>query len=369
MLKFRTQRTRTRPAAGNLGTALQRKASWLVMGLLVFVVLVGQDAWRKQRANNPAPNDGKMVDNRVEPPAAVADRDDDRLAQVDPNVKPITAGDLKLPNAKPLLDGETKRYFGDISSKLFDDVLDDSGYRTDEIKPIFTLLGKLAKSDERDIELASVGRKTFVQLYEQPKVYRGEIVTIGGVVERITPQTNKPPFPPGVDESIIIPKQYEVWIRPDGSRLPIMVVCLGIPADYPAGTKPEVDVSGYFFKRFGYPSAQEAGAESAAKGMKNIYRSAPLILAKTIKVRSKPIAVAQAPAEDEGPDFLKGIPLPIPSKYLLPLLGIGMVVLTAVSAVAFKISRTSVMSVGPIMGRKRPEPVAEVKDLNSLNLP
>lgn len=367
MFKFQIQRTRTR-TAGNLGTSLQRKSSWLVMGLLVFVILVGQQAWRKQRANNPAPNDGLMVDNRIDPAAMGAG---DQVAQADranPNVKPITASDLRLPDAKPLLDGETKRYFGDISSKLFDEVLDDSGYRTDEIKPIFTMLGKLNKSDERDIELASVGRKTFVQLYEQPKVYRGEIVTVGGVVERITPQTNKPPFPPGVDESMIIPKQYEVWIRPDGSLLPIMVVCLDIPQDYPADTRPEVDVSGYFFKRFGYASGQEAGAEAAAKGMSHVYRSAPLILAKTIKVRSQPV-VAKAAEEDEGPAFLKGIPLPIPTKYVLPALGIGMILLTAMSAWAFKISRTSVVTGGPIVGRHRTEPVAEVKDLNSLNLP
>lgn len=383
MLKFRTQRTRTRQAAGNLGTSLQRKTSWLVMGLLVFVVLVGQEAWRKQRANNPAPNDGPMVDNRVDQPAVAAPdendgrTDDDRVAQAEPanpKIQPLTGGDLKLPGAKPLLDGETKRYFGDISSKLFDEVLDDAGYRPpDELNSMYTMLGKLARYDERDIELASIGRKTFVQLHQQPRVYRGEIVTVGGTVEMIAPRVNKPPFARDVDESLVPKKEYEVWIQPDGSRLPIVILCLDIPADYPtnlpAKQKVEIDATGYFFKRLGYASAQESGAEAAAKGMTNVYRSAPLILAKTIKVRTQPVVAAKVVEEDEGPAFLKGIPLPIPAKYVLPILGIGMVVLTALSAWAYKISRTSVLAGGPIVGRHRPEPEAEVKDLNSINLP
>lgn len=341
------------------------------MGLLLFVVVIGQASWRKQKANQAAPNDGAMVDNKVIP----ADKNEKKSVQPGEllaqnpaaGVQPIDARDLKLPDAQPLLDGETKRLFGGVSSKLFADLSDDSTYRGDEIKPLFTLLKKLHDSDERDIELASTGRRTFVQLHEQPNIYRGEIVTVGGTVERIIPQQNPEPFPQG------IAKQYEVWIKPDGGRLPIVALCLNLPADYPIGEKPEVDVSGYYFKRLGYPSAEKATAADMAKGMTNVYRSSPLILAKTLRLRPKAV-VAAVVAEDEGPAFLKGVRLPFPNRFALPILGGGMVLLTALSAWAYRISRTSVMAAGPVVGRHRlnrekaEAEQEEVKNLNSLKV-
>jgi hypothetical protein len=341
------------------------------MALLMFVVLFGQQAWRKMKGNGPAPADGKLADNVVGqnnradrgPAAAAKPADDDRLppgdqlAQV-PGVRPE---DLKLPEVKPAAPIDGKRLFGGVSSKLFDVLQDDTIYRSDENGTFFALLKALREADERDVELASIGPKTFVQLYEQSPEYRGEIVTVGGVVERVIPQTNPPANSAGIK------KYYEVWLRPDGGRLPIVAVCLDLPKDYPAGRQPHVDVSGYFYKRLGYPSAEPASGNANETGMKNVFRSSPLVLAKTLEVRS----VAAAPnkiADDGVPEFLRGVPLPIPAKFVLPILGIGMIVAVGLSAWAFKMTKSSSLR-GPIVGRNRKkQEEAEPTDLNSLRV-
>jgi hypothetical protein len=311
------------------------------MALLMFVVLFGQSAFRKHNAQAPVGGDGHLKDNRIEQPE-----------------RPIMPGDLKLAKPKPMPAVDGKRLFGGVSSTVFNDVEDDAVFRSAENETFFTLMGAMQEADLRDVEEASIGRKTFVQLFEQANDYRGEIVTIGGTVERLIPQT-KP-----LENRHDVEKYYEVWIRPDGGNLPMVAVCLELPPDYPASGSPAVDISGYFYKRLGYVSEEEASGNQAQPGLKNVYRSAPLVLAKTLTVRPAPV-VAQA-ADDKGPAFLAGVPLPIPAKYVLPLLGIGMIVTVALSAWAFGLMRTPVRR-GPIIGG-RPTEEPAVTNLNSLEL-
>jgi hypothetical protein len=342
VLRFRTQRTASRPRA-NTGQTVQRRSVWFVMAALLFVVLFGQSAYRKFRGPGPGPGpgDGHLTDNKIERPEQL-----------------IMPGQWNPPKPKPMLPVEGKRLFGGVSSTVFHNVEDDAGYRSAENDTFFTLMRAMQDADRRDVEAASIGRKTFVQLFEQANDYRGEIVTIGGTVMRLIPQT-KP-----LENRHGVKKYYEVWLRPDGGNLPMVAVCLELPADYPASGSPQVDISGYFYKRFGYPSAEEAAGNHEETGTKNVYRSAPLVLAKTLTVR--PTDVAAAAAEDEGPAFLAGVPLPIPSKYVLPLLGVGMIVTVALSAWAFGLMRTPVRR-GPIVGGHRTDE-PPVTNLNSLEV-
>lgn len=356
------------------------------MGLLMFVVLFGHQAWQKFRGNGPPPADGGLADNRIAPPAKRPDdfpglpRDplaqapaDARLAEAQPGAerpaserpgeRPIMPGDLKLPEARPALPIDGKRLFGGVSSKLFDVLADDAVYRSAENNTFFTLLKALEQSDARDVELASIGRKTFIQLHEQSAEYRGEIVTIGGVVERVLPQADAPTNKQGIR------KFYEMWIRPDGGRLPIVVVCLDLPPDYPIGARTEVDVSGYFYKRLGYASAEAAKGDVEKTGTKNVFRTSPLVLAKTVRVRPQlAVAPVAAAVDDGGPAILRGIPLPVPAQWVIPILGIGMIVLVGLSAFAYKLTKTSVTSRGPIVGRRRNEPETPATNLNSIRL-
>jgi hypothetical protein len=348
MLRFSLSRTAKRPAPGAAQT-VQRKGIWIAMALLMFVALYGGTKWREQKLQFGAPADQGMVDNRITDPKAK------------PDEKLIMPGDLKLPEAKPMFADEGRVLFGGVRSKTFADLEDDTVFRSTENDAFFTLLKVLQDADERDVELASIGRKTFVQLFQQSDDYRGEIVTVGGVVERVIPQTKPLANKQGIE------KYYELWIRPDGGRLPIVAEVLELPKDYPAGTRPAVDVTGFFYKRLGYASEEKASGNAADTGLKNVFRSSPLVLAKTLKLR--PIAASAAAADDDGPAFLAGARLPFPSKYVLPVMGIGMIVLVALAAWAFKLSRTSVMAQGPIIGRhRRSDEPAEPVNLNSLNL-
>lgn len=350
MLNFRLSRTARRPTA-QLAQTVQRKGVWIAMALLVFVALFGGTKWKEQKARLFAPADQGMADNRIEPP-----KKDDQAEKL------IMPGDLKAPEAKPVFAGEGKLLFGGARSKTFDVLEDDTVFRSAENNAFFSLLKVMQDADERDVELASIGPKTFVQLYQQSDVYRGEIVTVGGVVERVIPQTQPLPNKQGIE------KYYEIWLRPDGGRLPIVAEVLELPDDYPTGTRPAVDVSGFFYKRLGYASQEPASGNTAETGMKNVFRSSPLVLAKTLKLR--PVAAtAPVAADDDGPAFLTGVPLPFPSKYVLPIMGIGMIVLVGMSAWAFRLMRTSATARGPIVGGRRPtdEP-AEPVNLNSLNL-
>jgi len=358
VLSFRTQRTARRPPV-NSGRALQRKLSWVVMALLMFVVLYGQSAWQQHKKIAVQASDGAMVDNRIDNPTGEKAADAEARTPTDRIIMP---GDLKPLPAKPMLADEGKRLFGGASSKWLAVVADDSAYRAAESDPIFSLLQTLRDAKDRDVAEASIGKKTFVQLFEQADDYRGQIVTVGGTVERIIKQTNPAPYPHGIAE------QYEVWLKPDGGRLPIVALCLELPAGMSVDSKPAVDVTGFFFKRLGYPSAEKASPDAADRGTTNVFRSSPLVLAKSLRVR--PVAAAPTvAAEDEGPAFLTGVKLPIPSKYVLPLLGGGMVLLTAVSAWAYGMMRSPPTPRGPLIGgRRNEEEPAEPTNLNSLDL-
>lgn len=366
MLDFRTARTARRPKS-NAGQAMQRRSVWVVMVMLMFVVFFGQQAWRKFKVNHVAPADGRLADNRVDPrrdtkqkPAAAADAPGpDQLAQAG---QPILPGDLKLPAVRPAQPIDGKRLFGNVSSKLFDVLEDDAVYRTAENATFFALLKTLSEADERDIELASIGRKSFIQLHEQSADYRGEIVTVGGVVERVLPQTSPPENKPGIR------KYYEVWIRPDGGRLPIVAICLDLPRDYPLGKPTAVDVSGFFYKRLGYASAEAAKGNFDETGKKNVFRTSPLVLAKTLRVRTPAVAAAPAAEVDDGPALLRGVRLPIPAKWVLPVLGAGILLTIALSAWAYRLTRSPLAGRGPIVGRKRAEEEQEVPNLNSFKL-
>src|SRR5262249_20442308 len=151
--------------------------------------------------------------------------------------------------------------------------------------------------------------------FEQSADYRGEIVTVGGVVERVIPAADPPANSQGIR------KFYEVWIRPDGGRLPIVIDCLELPKDYPAGQQPHIDATGVCYKRLGYASAEAAVGNAKETGMKNVFRSSPLVLAKTLHVRSVAPPPHVVAADDGMPAMLKGIRLPFPGKFLLPVLG------------------------------------------------
>ena len=195
---------------------------------------------------------GEAVDTRV---MADAPGNDDIF------VFPAPGKSLEEPSISgPLTDA-------DLSS-----VRDDEPFRTGEQGAWFKLLGQLQETDAATLRKQSIGRVTFIQLYRQPKEYRGELVSLAGTLrrsERIAAPKN--------DQDI---ESYNMtWLFPDDNPTnPIVVYILTVPEGFPEGMSLEerVELEGFFFKRWPYAAADTV-------------RSAPVVLAKSLRwIASEP---------------------------------------------------------------------------------
>jgi hypothetical protein len=133
------------------------------------------------------------------------------------------------------------------------------------------LLAILDKTDERELEAASVGRVGFLQLDQQPGAYRGRVVRVSGVV-RSAKLVAAP------DNGFGIKEYYQLWLQPERNSPNLLVVyCLKLPADFPLGNElaEPAHATGFFFKRWAYQS--QTGVTTA-----------PLILARSVAWQPPP---------------------------------------------------------------------------------
>jgi hypothetical protein len=163
-------------------------------------------------------------------------------------------------------------------------VRDNSVFRTAERHAWFRLLEKLGERPLEELESDSTGLVGFIQLFDQPKEYRGKLVTVRGTA-RMAYRVQAPKNNSGVEH------YYVFWISPvGGPNSPICVYALESPPGFPAikdkdrdraTTALDVDVefTGYFFKRWAY---------RAQDGL----RVAPLVLAKAPRWTPPPPSVA-----------------------------------------------------------------------------
>jgi hypothetical protein len=152
-------------------------------------------------------------------------------------------------------------------------VRDNSVLRSVERHVWFRLLEKLDRTSLKELEESSRGRVGFLQLFDQPEEYRGELVTVRGMAH-LGYRVRAPKNFYGIDH------YYVFWLAPAGGpNSPLCVYCLETPSGFPAlkdkdldrETTPlnmEMEFTGYFFKRWAY---------RAHDGL----RIAPLVLAKT----------------------------------------------------------------------------------------
>lgn len=108
----------------------------------------------------------------------------------------------------------------------------------------------------------------FVDIFQNPDVYRGRPVTLHGVMRSLTK------IDPGKNDRDIH-DVYEGWIfTDDGQSNPAVVVFLSKPEGLKVGgdLTEEVRLTGYFFKMYGYQSQEKV-------------RKAPLILAGEVEWR------------------------------------------------------------------------------------
>lgn len=303
VLRFHTEKGRR--ATNYLGRREQRRLLILVLMLGLVVILMVE-------ASKPAnwmwlwgvrqPGGGN---GRGAVPADRAPRG--LLAQLGEKAEPVPDGP---PVRRKLLDG--------VDPQLLTTIRDDTIHvvRAEEQAAFAHLLG-LLKTTEADRLEQAASAVSFVQLYNQPREYRGELVTITGLVHRST-------WLPAA-ANLGVDGYYELWVQPDGESDPLVVYSLDLPAGFPQGAEvlEHVALSGFFFKRWIYMAQRDV-------------MSAPVVLAKTVAWEPPAPAAAQAP-EPRGLVNL-----------IVPLLG---ALLIAAAFVAYVVYRTTPERSSPLVGQ------------------
>jgi hypothetical protein len=167
-----------------------------------------------------------------------------------------------------------------VNPLLLQKIQDDAPFRNAERDAWFEMLKILEGTSEQVLEDSSIGRVAFIQLYQQPDQYRGELVTIRGTIRR----TEYLPAAPNDDG---FERYHRVVIQPqDHPRNPVIGYVLQLPEAMPTGMEieEEAKVTGFFFKRWEYLAQSDL-------------ETAPVILAKTVRWMPAPAMPADGSAE------------------------------------------------------------------------
>ena len=162
---------------------------------------------------------------------------------------------------------------------------DDSLVRAADTESWFRFIEQLQAATPEEFRKKSIGLVGFLQLFEQPKLYRGKVVTVRGTVRRVSYELAR-------KNHCGIKGYYVFWVMPAGGPdSPLVVYSLEIPPGFPKiDTKSEeptavhedVEFSGFFFKRWVYSS-------------KSGIRLAPLLVAGAPRWQASPADLRKPP--------------------------------------------------------------------------
>ena len=244
-------RVQTR-ARNYLARPEQRRIFWLFMPpALVAMLLLGwvERSWF------------------ASPPAPVRPQVDTTIADVptDPSLADavVIAADPELPP------GDADEYGASVHSLA--QVRDDTVFRGAEEEAWFQIWMTLRSADTRSLARSSVRRVSFTELFGQPRSYRGRLVRFRGTLHRLEKLTA-----PANDYNI---KDYwQGWLEPEGGPVsPIVVYFLRLPEGMPHGMKisEQVDVVGYFFKRWAYAATDTVRIAPLVLALEPIWKPRP----------------------------------------------------------------------------------------------
>ncbi len=148
------------------------------------------------------------------------------------------------------------------SASSLADVRDDTVFRPGDEAAWFQIWMTLRSTDLSALERSEARPVSFIELFGQPKSFRGRLVRFKGTVHRL--QKVEAPA-----NDYDISGYWQAWVEPaDGPASPIVVYFLRLPAGMPHGmrVREPVDVVGYFFKRWAYEASDTV-------------RTAPLVMA------------------------------------------------------------------------------------------
>ena len=231
---------KSRPPPNYFSRRQQIRLLLLVMSFGLVIVLIGEArdpanwVWLtgEQDATVQKESVGEVdIDTSYHPPPPQSDPGD--TIRIVPNFDP--------------LENELARFFPGVEPAYLAEVRDRAPLTHQ--KAWFNLLDVLNSNDSEVINKSSTGPITFGQLYEQPTVYRGHLVTMRGSVKRSqwidnTKNTND------------IDGIYRFIVRPEnGPERPVVLFTLNSPEGFPLDKmieKQDIEFTGFFYKVWNY---------------------------------------------------------------------------------------------------------------------
>lgn len=173
--------------------------------------------------------------------------------------------------------GVQSPFFPGVMPSYLDSIRDDTVFRQAEQDAWFNLLRLLRDHGNEELSAASIGRVGLVALLDQPRAYRGKLITVAGQARRAL-YRSAPANRDGIEG------YYQVVLRPAGGpNTPLIVYCLQLPEKFPVSQDIAEDVvaTGFFFKNCAYSTGKEI-------------HSYPTIVARTLEW-NPPVAVIPRP--------------------------------------------------------------------------
>jgi len=270
--------------------AAGRRRQWPVLGLVLLsitlLVLASQGA-------NPALWRGLFAN---QDPAQAQDDGSSGAAALDTRLAPGEAvGVFRSPRdiSATQEDGAAKdQLFPGVRGDYLSVVRDDTVLLSKENDAWFHLFDVLSGATADELRKASEGELTHVQLYNQPRAYRGHLVDIAGRLRGIQHLE-------ATKNSYGVSGYYKLWIEMgSGSNPPIVIAYVLDPPGELRGLEntaekisDPVQLTGFFFKRLAY-KAQDT------------IRLAPLLVAKTVQVQPTAPPAAE-PENNAGREIVR----------------------------------------------------------------
>jgi len=157
------------------------------------------------------------------------------------------------------------------SARSLAEVRDDTVFRTGDEEAWFQIWMSLRSTDARALERADARAVSFIELFGQPKSFRGRLVRFTGTVHRLQKVQA-----PANDYNIT--SYWQAWVEPaDGPASPIVVYFLQVPEGMPHGmrVREPVDVVGYFFKRWAYEATDTVRTAPLVMALEPIWKPLP----------------------------------------------------------------------------------------------
>ncbi|NLE37692.1 MAG: hypothetical protein GX621_06665 [Pirellulaceae bacterium] len=173
--------------------------------------------------------------------------------KIDPRDEPIqppSASERKTDPSdtdEPTSDAaDSTGFFPGVNPLLLETIRDKERFRSEEQEAWFHFFHILKTADPAKVQSASIGRVARIQLLEQSKAYRGELITVRGTIRR----AHRLAAP---ENEFGTAGYYQLWVWPDESPdWPIVVYCLDLPDGFPTGMSvaEEATLTGFYFKRW-----------------------------------------------------------------------------------------------------------------------